>query len=60
MSKKPPLEWQRTTALSHVQRGRDQAAKIGEPISEQRLAAAAAGYVGATPEQVLAWMEAAR
>jgi len=53
---KPPLEWQRTTAIRHVQRGREQSAKDGQPISDQRLAAAAAGYVQSTPEQVLAWM----
>lgn len=53
---KPSVEWQRTTALRKVQSGREQAEKSGQPISDQRLAAAAAGYVGATTEQVLAWM----
>ncbi len=51
-------EWQRNTALSRVQQLRTQQA--GAPMPDKHLAAKAAHYVGATADQVLAWMRGAK
>lgn len=50
-------EWQRKTALSRIDLLREDAAV---PIPDKQLAAKAAQYVGAAPDQVLAWMRGAK
>lgn len=50
--------FQRRLALQHVVRARE-AAKT-HPMTDQRIAAAVAGQVGATSDEVLAWMREAR
>lgn len=49
--------WQRKTALSRIALLREGAAV---PIPDKQLATKAAQYVGATPDQVLAWMGGAK
>lgn len=49
-------DWQRRTALAKVDRLRDEACTTGAPMTDERMARAAAGYVDAKPEQVLRWM----
>lgn len=51
--------WQRATALRKVQESRGGFEKAGVPVSDQQLASAAAAYVGARTEDVLAWMRGA-
>ncbi|MGR4893362.1 hypothetical protein ACIPPQ_20245 [Sphingopyxis sp. LARHCG72] len=50
--------FQRDLALKHVARARE-AAK-SHPMTDQRIAAAVAPQVSATPDQVLSWMKEAR
>lgn len=52
-------DWQRETALRKVRESREASNKAGAPMSDQRLAAAAAAYVGAKTEDVLRWMKGA-
>ena len=51
--------WQRRTALNKVTALKADAERHGLPMSDQRAAKAAAGYVDVTPEQVLKWMKEA-
>lgn len=51
-------EWQRKTALSRIDRLREE--QTGAPIPDRHLAAKAAQYVGGTADQVLAWMRGAK
>lgn len=51
-------EWQRKTALGRIDRLREE--QRGAEIPDKHLAAKAAQYVGATSDQVLAWMRGAK
>lgn len=51
-------EWQRKTALQHIERLH--AEQSGAPIPDIHFAGRAALYVGATIDQVLAWMRGAK
>ena len=44
-------DWQRKTALSKVERLREEARASGTPMSDERMARAAAGYVDTTTDQ---------
>lgn len=56
-SSQPDPEWQRETALRHVERLRKEAAeKKLAPPTDSYLANIAAGYVGVKDNQVLRWM----
>lgn len=51
-------DWQRRTALQHVERQR--AEQTGAAVPDRHLAAKAATYVGTSTDQVLAWMRGAK
>lgn len=51
-------DWQRKTALNRIEQLR--AEQSGTAIPDKHLAAKAAQYVGATADQVLAWMRGAK
>jgi hypothetical protein len=49
--------WKRRTAVRRFSEIKANAAKAGDPISDQRAANAAAGYVDATAADVLKWVK---
>jgi hypothetical protein len=53
-------QWQRATALRHVERKREQAEQDGSAVTDRALAVSAAAYVDTTAERVLLWMKGAR
>lgn len=57
MTRDSNVEWQRTTALRHIQRDREVAAADGRPVTDFALASKAARYVGVPVAQVQRWME---
>lgn len=48
-------EWKRRTALSYRERKADEARQHGAAMSDRALDQLAAGYVGASAEQVQRW-----
>lgn len=52
-------EWKRKVAVRTFNEIKSGADRRGEPMSDQRIAAAAAGYVDATPADVLKWVRSA-
>lgn len=53
-------DWKRRTAVRKFNEIKAGAERANDPMSDQRIAAAAAGYVDTTPDQVLKWMREAR
>ena len=53
------LAWKRTTAVRRFNELKANAQKRGEPMSDDRAAMAAAGYVDSTKDQVLRWVREA-
>ena len=49
--------WKRRTAVRRFNEIKASAERAGDPMSDQRIAAAAAGYVDATAADVLKWMK---
>lgn len=50
-------EWQRRTAVRKFNEIKTGAERANDPMSDQRIAAAAAGYVDATAADVLKWVK---
>jgi len=49
--------WKRKTAVRRFNEIKQNAARAGDPMSEQRIAAAVAGYVDAPAADVLKWVK---
>lgn len=49
--------WKRRTAARRFNEIKQNAARAGEPMSDQRIAAAVAGYVDAPAADVLKWVK---
>lgn len=51
--------WKRQVAVRKFQEIKASAERANDPMSDQRIAAAAAGYVDATAAEVLNWVKGA-
>lgn len=51
--------WKRRTAVRRFNEIKANAAKAGDPMSDQRIAAAVSGYVDAPAADVLKWVKSA-
>ena len=50
-------QWKRTVAVRKFNEIKAGAERANDPMSDQRIAAAAAGYVDATAAEVLKWVK---
>lgn len=48
--------WKRRTAVRRFNEIKSNAAKAGDPMSDQRIAAAVSGYVDAPASEILRWV----
>lgn len=52
--------WKRRTAVRRFHEIKQNAARAGDPMSEQRIAAAVSGYVDAPAADILKWVRSAQ